>query len=182
MRNPPILVSVIGFFALLGGFGALFFGLRILGFDWFGILGDLPTYKSVGLWGWLAIGVGIGWILTALGLWTLQPWARLLAMLVAGIALFEALLAFIQFPGSGTQFAMALMPIVILWYLDSQDVRAALAGDGHLGWPLTIDESRAPAGGTGRRRRPAPSLKAKAEGGPAPDRVMAEFHHSVRPR
>ena len=35
MRNPPILVSVIGFFALLAGFGYLFFGLRVLGFDWF---------------------------------------------------------------------------------------------------------------------------------------------------
>ena len=48
-------------------------------------------------------------------------------MFVAGIALFEALLAFIQFPGSGTGFAMALMPLVILWYLDSQEVRAAFA-------------------------------------------------------
>lgn len=129
MRNPPILVSVIGFFALLAGFGYLFFGLRVLGFDWFGALGDLPAYESVGLWGWLAIAVGIAWILTALGLWALRPWARLLAMFVAGVALFEALLAFIRFPGSGVGFGMALMPLVILWYLDTQEVRAAFAVD-----------------------------------------------------
>ena len=41
MKNPPILISVLGFFALLAGFAWLFLGFRILGFDWFGILGDL---------------------------------------------------------------------------------------------------------------------------------------------
>ena len=42
MKNPPILVSVLGFFAALAGFGFLFFGLRVIGFDWFGLFGDLP--------------------------------------------------------------------------------------------------------------------------------------------
>jgi hypothetical protein len=125
MRNPPILISVIGFFALLAGFGYLFFGLRVLGFDWFGLLGDLPKYESVGLWGWLAIAGGIAWILTALGLWALQPWARMVAMIVAGFSLFEAILAFFQFPGTGIGFAMSLMPIIILLYLNSRDVKAA---------------------------------------------------------
>ena len=125
MRNPPILISVIGFFAALAGFGYLFFGMRVLGFDWFGALGDLPQYESVGLWGWLAIGVGISWLLVAIGLWGLQSWARVLAMVVAGISLFEAVLAFFQFPGSGVGFAMSLMPILILFYLNSNDVKAA---------------------------------------------------------
>jgi hypothetical protein len=125
MRNPPILVSVIGFFAVLAGFGYLFFGLRVLGFDWFGLLGDLPRYESVGLWGWLAIIAGIAWFLVAFGLWALQPWARLVAMVIAGISLFEAVLAFFQFPGSGAGFAMALLPVVILLYLNSREVKAA---------------------------------------------------------
>ena len=81
MKNPPILISVLGFFAALAGFGQLFFGLRTLGFDWFGALGDLPAFESVGLWGWLAIIVGIAWLLVAFGLWALQPWARTLAMI-----------------------------------------------------------------------------------------------------
>ena len=125
MRNPPILISVIGFFALLAGFGYLFFGLRVLGFDWFGLFGDLPAYESVGLWGWFGVFVGIVWMLVAFGLWALQPWARLAAMIVAGFSLFEAVLAFFQFPGSGLGFAMALMPGVILWYLSSAEVKAA---------------------------------------------------------
>jgi cytochrome c oxidase subunit IV len=125
MRNPPILISVIGFFAALAGFGYLFFGLRVLGFDWFGILGDLPKFDSVGLWGWLAILAGIAWLLAAFGLWALQPWARVVALVVAGFSLFEAVLAFIQFPGSGIGFGMALLPGFILLYLTSGEVKAA---------------------------------------------------------
>ena len=125
MRNPPILISVLGFFAALAGFGDLFFGLRVLGFDWFGALGDLPAYESVGLWGWFAIAVGIAWILVAFGLWGLQSWARTLAMIVAGISLFQAVVAFFQFPGSGVGFAMGLIPALILLYLNSSDVKAA---------------------------------------------------------
>ena len=125
MRNPPILISVLGFFAMLAGFGFFFFGLRVLGFDWFGIFGDLPKYEFAGLWGWLAIGVGIIWILAAIGLWALQPWARLFAVIIAGFSLFEAVLAFFQFPGSGVGFAMAIMPALILWYLTTAEVKDA---------------------------------------------------------
>ena len=129
VRNPPVLVSVIGFFAALAGFGYLFWGLRVLGFDWFGVFGDLESIESVGLWGWLAILAGIGWLATALGLWSLQPWARTVAMIIAGISLFEAVLAFFQFPGSGVGFAMAIMPAVILWYLSTADVKRAFGDE-----------------------------------------------------
>ena len=125
MRNPPILVSVIGFFALLAGFGYLFFGLRVLGFDWFGLFGDMEEYESIGLWGWFAILAAVAWIMVAFGLWALQPWARTAAMIVAAFSLFEAALAFIQFPGSGLGFGMALMPAVILWYFSSDEIKEA---------------------------------------------------------
>ena len=125
MKNPPILISVIGFFAALAGFGFLFFGLRVIGFDWFGAFGDLPQYEHVGLWGWLAVGTGIAWLLAAGGLWALQPWARLFALIIAGFALFEAVLAFFQYPGSGVGLGMAIMPGLIIWYLNSAEVKEA---------------------------------------------------------
>jgi len=127
MKNPPILVSVLGFFAALAGFGFLFFGLRVIGFDWFGVLGELPQFEHVGLWGWLAVATGIFWLLAALGLWALQPWARLFVQIMAGFAIFEAVLAFFQFPGTGIGFAMAIMPALILWYLSTDDVKVAFA-------------------------------------------------------
>ncbi len=129
MKNPPILIAIIGFFAGLAGFAFLFFGLRMVGFDWFGALGDLPAFDHVGLWGWLAIVTGIVWILAALGLWALQPWARFFALFMAGFALFEAILAFFQFPGTGVGFSMAILPALILWYLNSSEVKAAFAED-----------------------------------------------------
>ena len=125
MRNPPILIAVIGFFAALAGFSFLFFGLRAIGFDWFGVLGNLPAFDHVGLWGWLAVATGIIWLLAALGLWALQPWARLFAMFMCGLALFEAALAFFQFPGTGIALGMAVMPALILWYLSTSEVKVA---------------------------------------------------------
>jgi hypothetical protein len=125
MKNPPILISVLGFFAALAGFAWIFFGLRVLGFDWFGALGDLPQFDSVGIWGWLALGLGILWLVVAVGLWGLQGWAWMVAMIVAGLALFQAFIAFIQFPGTGYGFAMALLPLVIILYLNSASVKAA---------------------------------------------------------
>jgi len=127
VKNPPILISVLGFFAALAGFSFLFFGFRVLGFDWWGALGDLPEYEGVGLWGWLAVATGIAWLLVAGGLWALQSWARTSAMIIAGFALFEATLAFFQFPGSGLGFAMAIMPGLIFLYLSSADIKAAFA-------------------------------------------------------
>jgi hypothetical protein len=125
MRNPPILISVIGFFAALAGFGYLFMGFRMLGFDWFGALGDLPAFDHVGLWGWFAIAAGIAWIVTALALWSLQEWGRVVALIVAGFSLLEAVLAMFQFPGTGTGLAMAILPVVMLWYLNSAEVKEA---------------------------------------------------------
>jgi len=129
MRNPPILISVIGFFGLLTGLTWLFLGLRILGFDWFTALGDVGDFEQSGLWGWLAIIASVLWIAAAAGLWTLQPWARTFAMIVAGLALFEAFLWFLEYPGSGLGLGMSLLPLVILLYLNSSDVKAAFGGE-----------------------------------------------------
>ena len=125
MKNPPVLVSVIGFFAALAGFAWVFLGLRILGFDWFTVLGDVGSYEQSGIWGWLAIGVGVAWILAAVGLWALQPWAWLFTMVVAGFALFEAFLWFLEYPGSGIGLGMSIMPFIIILYMNSSGVKVA---------------------------------------------------------
>ncbi len=125
MKNPPILISVIGFFAALAGFAWIFFGLRLLGFDWFTFLGDVPAFEQAGIWGWLALLGGVLWLAAALGLWAMQPWAWMFAMIVAGIAVFEAFLYMIQYPGSGIGLAMMIMPGIIILYLNGRDVKTA---------------------------------------------------------
>ena len=125
MRNPPILISVLGFFGALAGFYWLYLGVRMLGFDWFGLLGDLPAFEQTGLWGWLAIAAGIAWIAAAGALWSLQPWGWMFAMIVAGLSLFEAFLWFLEYPGAGVGFSAAVMPLIIIWYLNTREVKTA---------------------------------------------------------
>ena len=125
MRNPPILISVLGFFGALAGFYWLYLGLRMLGFDWFGLLGNLPAFEQTGLWGWLAIAAGIAWIAAAAALWSLQPWGWMFAMIVAGLSLFEAFLWFLEYPGTGVGFSAAVMPLIIIWYLNTREVKTA---------------------------------------------------------
>ena len=103
----------------------LFTGLRLLGFDWFGLLGDVPKFEQSGLWGWLAIIAGVAWLAAALGLWALQPWAWVFAMVVAGFSLFEAFLWFLEYPGTGLGLGQALLPLIMLFYLNSRSVKAA---------------------------------------------------------
>ena len=66
-------------------------------------------------------------------------------MIIAGFALFEAVLAFFQFPGTGVAFGMAIMPALILWYLSTAEVKAAFG----------MDEPVRPVCGCARRGAPA---------------------------
>jgi hypothetical protein len=125
MKNPPILIAVIGFFAVLLGLEWFVVGARILGFDWFGALGDLPAFEQAGLWGWLAIAGGVIWVAVGLGLWMTQAWAWMFAMIMAGLSLFHAALYFFEYPGSGIGLAMSILPIILLFYLNSASVKAA---------------------------------------------------------
>jgi hypothetical protein len=125
MKNPPILISVIGFFAAVAGVSWLLLGLQLIGFDWFGLLGDVGEFESAALWGWLAVAGGVLWIAASIGLWSMQPWAWLLTMIVCGLAIFEAFLYILAYPGSGIGLGMMIIPGLILLYMNSGDVKAA---------------------------------------------------------
>jgi hypothetical protein len=125
MRGPPILISVLGFFAVMAGFVWVIAGLRALGIEFGSVFGDLPAYDNVGWWGIVALIVGIGWVLAGLGLWAVQPWAWMFAAIVAVIALVNAFFLMVAYAGSGAGLVQALMPALILWYLNTPEVKAA---------------------------------------------------------
>jgi hypothetical protein len=129
VKNPPILIAVLGFFGALAGFYWLYLGLRLLGFDWFGLLGDLQPFEAAGLWGWLALLAGVGWIAAALALWALQPWGWMFANIMAGLGIFEAFLWFLEYPGTGVGISAVIMPIIILAYLHTGQVKQAFGLD-----------------------------------------------------
>ena len=145
MKNPPILVSVLGFFAALAGFGWLFFGLRSSDSTGSAHWATSPVRARRACGAGSRSRPGSSGSSPRVGLWALQPWARLFAQIMAGFALFEAVLAFFQFPGTGVGFAMAIMPAVILWYLNSREVKAAFGEGG-------TDRGGGRRGGTRARR------------------------------
>jgi hypothetical protein len=130
MRNPPILISIIGFFAVMAGFVWIVVGLRAVGLDWGTVLGDLPAFESIGVWGWFAVIIGACWLVAGVGLWMLRGWAWILANIISILALVNAFFIALTYPGSGAGLIQALMPALILWYLHTSEVKEAFVVDG----------------------------------------------------
>jgi hypothetical protein len=130
MKNPPILISVIGFFALMAAFFYIFAGLRLIGFDWFGAFKDSQLTQGYWFWGVMWIVVGAIYVAAALALWALQPWAWLFAVLMSIFGLVSAFFVMIDV-GFGPALGAAILPGIILWYLNSTEVKAAFGvGEG----------------------------------------------------
>jgi hypothetical protein len=125
VKNPPILISVLGFFAIAAGFVWTIVGLRALGIEFGSITGDLPAYDNVGIWGTLGLVVGVLWIAAGVALWSLRPWAWMFACFIAIFALVNAFFLMVAYAGSGAGLVQALMPALILWYLNTAEVKEA---------------------------------------------------------
>ena len=131
MKNPPILISVLGFFAIVAGFVWTTVGVRALGIEiGYDIVGSLPAYDNVGSGGVLALVVGILWVAAGVALWSLRPWAWMFACLVAVLALVNAFFLMVAYAGSGAGLVQALMPALILWYLNTAEVKDAFGVGG----------------------------------------------------
>ncbi len=87
VKNPPILISVLGFFGLMVGIYYLFAGLRILGFNYFGVFATAPATDYWGFWGLMSIVIGLIYAAAAWALWTLEPWGWLFAVILSVFAL-----------------------------------------------------------------------------------------------
>jgi len=125
VKNPPILISVLGFFAIMAGFVWIVAGLRALGVEFGSVFGDLPAYDNVGIWGVLSLGVGILWVAAGMAMWSLQPWAWGFIAIVAIFALVNAFFLMVAYAGSGAGLIQALMPALILLYVTTPEVKAA---------------------------------------------------------
>jgi hypothetical protein len=122
MRPPPIGVAVLGFFALVNGLGALIVGLRLMGLVAFG---PAVTGTGVFFWGALTFILGVLYIAVAYGAWTLRVWAWTFGMLVAILGIFNAVMVLIATGDLATGLGVALLPAVVLWYLNTEGVKAA---------------------------------------------------------
>jgi hypothetical protein len=124
MKNPPILIAVLGFFGLMTAFFYIFAGLRMIGFDWFGAFKDAPATQGYWFWGALWVIVGIFFAAASLALWALRPWAWLVAVVLSIVGLVTAFFVMID-SNFGAALGAALLPAIILWYLYTTEVRSA---------------------------------------------------------
>ena len=137
MLRPPVGVALLGFLALMAGFAYSIVGLRFLGAVTFG-----PAQLGSGLvlWGGLTLLVGIMFFAAAFALWATQPWGWLFAHILAifglieaivsasivvRFGLIEAVLVMIANNSLTDGIAVALFPLLVLWYLNDRDVKAA---------------------------------------------------------
>jgi hypothetical protein len=106
--------------ALVAGVVDILHGLRYMAIVTFG-----PAQVGSGLflWGLFAFIVGVIWVAAAYAFWSTQAWAWLLGMIVAIFGLINAVLVLFDTGDFATGLAVALLPLVVLWYLQQPDIK-----------------------------------------------------------
>lgn len=122
MLRPPVGVAILGFFALIAGIAYIVLGLRLTSWVVFGP-GDIGT--GTFLWGLLTLGGGIAFAAAAFALWSVQPWAWMFAIILAGLGLLDAFFLWLATGDFATGLAAAFFPLIVIWYLNSKDIKGA---------------------------------------------------------
>ena len=117
----PAGVAILGALALFNGIGGLIIGLRYMGIVAFG---PVQTGSGVFLMGALAVIYGVLYIALAYAAWTLRAWAWLAGMLLGALGLFNAVLVLLATGDLASGVAVALLPALVLWYLNQDSMRA----------------------------------------------------------
>ena len=118
----PFGVILLGVLALAAGIGWILMGLQMTTAVTFG---PLQAGSGSWFWGWFIVITGVIFVGAAFALWALQPWAWMLAFLLAVLGLIEGIFALL---GTGSlQYAMAttFFPLLILWYLHREPIKKA---------------------------------------------------------
>jgi hypothetical protein len=117
----PVGVAILGALALFNGIGGLIVGLRYLGIVTFG---PVSTGSGVFLMGVIAVVYGVLYIALAYAAWTLRAWAWLAGMLLGVLGIFNAVLVLLATGDLASGVAVALLPALVLWYLNQDAMRA----------------------------------------------------------
>src|SRR4029077_18421903 len=97
-------------------------------FNFFGVFATAPRTTGWGFCGAMGIIVGLIYFAAGYALWTLQPWGWLFAVILSVFALISAF--FVMFDaGLGPALGAALLPGIILWYLNTAEVKSAFNTD-----------------------------------------------------
>jgi cytochrome c oxidase subunit IV len=96
--------------------------LRYLGAVTFG---PASIGSGLVLWGGLTLIVGLMFFAAAFALWATQPWGWLFAYFLAIFGLIDAVFVMLANNSLTDGIAVALFPLIVIWYLNDKDVKGA---------------------------------------------------------
>ena len=123
----PAGITIIGVLSFAAGFIYLLQGIRILGFV---VFGPGQAFTNVSITGWMTLALGLIWIAVGGAFLSLQPWAWLFGVVVAGFSLIEAFFGNLNGWQFGDMFAAMIIPLVIIFYLETDKVKDAFGLEG----------------------------------------------------
>lgn len=121
MRRPAG-ITIIGVLASVAGIIYILQGIRILGFV---VFGPGQAWSNVSATGWGTLILGIVWLAVGGAFMSLRPWAWVFGVIVVGLSLIAAFWGNINGWQFGDLFVAMIVPLVILFYLNSEKVKAA---------------------------------------------------------
>ena len=126
MGRTPVGVAIIGFIVLMAGVAHVFAGLTLTGYVvfWDGTIGS-----GMFLWGVLTGAVGLVLMACAVALWWKLSWAWTLTNFVAVLGLVDAVFVLFASHDVSEGLAVAILPIIVLWYLNQPHIKAAFEID-----------------------------------------------------
>jgi hypothetical protein len=121
----PTGITIISVLSFAAGAIYLLQGLRSLGFVVFGPAGALSNASIIG---WLSLLTAAFWIGLGFGFWTLRVWAWFVGLFVVAASLVEAFIGNMSGWEFGDMFGAMIVPLIILFYLSTDDVKRSFDG------------------------------------------------------
>jgi len=122
MLRPPVGVAILGFFALMAGIAYLMMGFRLTGTV---VFGPASIGSGMAFWGLLTILTGAAFAAAAFALWATQPWAWMFTNILAVFGIIDGIFVMIGNGSFADGLAVMLLPLLVIWYLNSSDIRGA---------------------------------------------------------
>ena len=121
MRRPAG-ITIIGVLASVAGIIYILQGIRILGFV---VFGPGQAWSNVSATGWGTLIMGIVWLAVGGAFMSLKPWAWVFGVIAVGLSLIAAFWGKINGWQFGDLLVAMIVRLVILFYLNSEKVKAA---------------------------------------------------------
>ena len=111
----PLGITILAVLAFIGGV--------------FGLIGAFPLLTGANsmIYGIIALLIAVAYLAFGYGAWTLQPWAWMLGLVIAGAGILIQILYLFLIPGYNIVSVIigAIIPAIIIYYLMTPGVRRA---------------------------------------------------------